>query len=109
MVCGLIVANFPAGAKSPQPHVRILDSEELPVNVLLYVGQFCIVQSRPPEPGVVKPKAQWLYQVQAGTGIGAQTDDISGVWWNFRLVENNVQHDCLSAMKSPCRAVCPAG
>jgi hypothetical protein len=30
--------------------------------------------------------------MQPGAGIGAETDDIAGVRWNFRLIEDDIQH-----------------
>ena len=36
-------------------------------------------------------KAQWFYQVQPATGVGRQSNDVSGVWRNFRLEKYDVK------------------
>ena len=48
-------------------------------------GEFMVVQPRAAQAFIIPREAHWLYQMQLKTGIGAQTDDIAGIGWNFRF------------------------
>src|SRR5574343_252490 len=50
------------------------------------------------EPGaaqvlVAEIEAERLDQVQFGAGVGAHADDVARIGWDFRLIENDGEHD----------------
>jgi len=49
-----------------------------------------IVHGRALELSVVEFKAKGLDQIEYGVGSGAEPGDISRVWWNFRLDQDDV-------------------
>ena len=55
-------------------------------------GEFMIVEARPQELLIFQGKAQRLYQMEAGAGVGAQPDDVAGVRGNLRTKKNDVEH-----------------
>ena len=55
-------------------------------------GELVVVQPGPPQEPILQRKPQRLDQMQPGSGIGAETDDVAGVRGNFRLEENDIEH-----------------
>ena len=51
-----------------------------------------IIQAGSAEFFIFPTKAQRLYKMEFGTGIGAKSNDVAGVRRNFRLVENDVKY-----------------
>ena len=52
-----------------------------------------IVQSSTHQLFIIQGEPQWLHEVQRGTGIGAEADDVAGIRGNFRLIEDDMEHD----------------
>ena len=50
-------------------------------------GELMVVQPGTLQAGIIQLESQGLHQVQAATGIGAQTNDISRVWRNLWLIQ----------------------
>ena len=50
-----------------------------------------VVESCPLQVPVIKGKAQRLHQVEACRGCGAETGDISRIWRDFRLDQDNLE------------------
>ena len=59
------------------------------------IGQIVIIQACAFQVTVVQGEAEWFDQMQLAAGVGAQANDIAGVGWDFRLLQNNVQHEVL--------------
>jgi len=66
----------------------------LPVGVALDAGVFVVIQARSAHGTVLHVKAQRLNQMQLHARVGAQSDDVARVGWDFGLVEDDVEHDC---------------
>ena len=58
-----------------------------------------IIETRSPELLFIQVEAERLYQVQMTPCIGAQTNDIAGVWGDFGLNQNNMEHGRIVARK----------
>jgi len=87
-----MVRPVSAGAEGPNSHFGVFGPEFVPVYVLMHTGHFYIVQPRPFDAGIIKLKSKRAYEMQAGTGIGAQTNDIARIGRDLRLVKNDMQH-----------------
>lgn len=61
--------------------------------MLGYVDEFMIVEACAPQRSLVHIEAQWMNEMQPGSDICAQSDDIAGIGWNLRLIENQMEHD----------------
>ena len=59
--------------------------------------KFMIIQPGAHELPVLQREAERLDQMQLATGVGAQADDIAGIWRDFRLIENHMEHEKLPA------------
>jgi len=57
----------------------------------LHVRVLVIIQSSPPHLGVIKRKAQRLDQMQMSASIGAQTNDIAGIWRYFGFDQHHMK------------------
>jgi len=64
--------------------------------VNLKVGVLVIIEARTPQTFVIKRKCQRFDQMQVTARIGAQAYDITGVGWNFRLIEDDVKQELSS-------------
>jgi hypothetical protein len=64
----------------------------LPAGMALNPGQVMVVEAGSFQSRVGELEPQRLNQVQDGAGIGAQADDIAGIWRNLRLIQNHVKH-----------------
>ncbi len=53
-------------------------------------GTLMVVQTCSTQFAVIQLESQWLNQVQAGSGVSAQTDNVTRIRWDFRLVQNNI-------------------
>ncbi len=56
----------------------------------LNLGKLPIIQPCAPQAGVVKLKTQGFDQMQSGTRIGTEPDDIAGIRRDLRLTEHDV-------------------
>jgi len=56
-----------------------------------------IIQPGTHELLIFQREAEWPDQMQLATSVGAQADDIAGIWWNFRLIKNHMEHKKLPA------------
>lgn len=63
------------------------------VSMLDDMGEFMVIEAGSAQPFIFQGKTQWLDQMKLGTGIGTQTDDVTGVGRNFRLKQRDMQHD----------------
>lgn len=61
--------------------------------MLAYIGQFTVIQPRPPDPCFIEMESERTHQVQRGAGIAAQANDIACIGRDFGLVKHHVQHD----------------
>jgi len=52
-----------------------------------------VIESGATQPFIVDTKSERVYEVQLGSDIRAQSDRVAGVRWNFRLIEDQVEHD----------------
>lgn len=55
-------------------------------------GKFMIVQSGSHQLLIVHRESKRFYEMKPGACIGAETDDIAGVWGDLRLIEDDVEH-----------------
>ena len=64
------------------------------IEILMYrqFGKLVIIQARAFHFGRIQRETKRLDQVQIGTGIGAQADDIARIRRDFRLVQNYGKH-----------------
>jgi hypothetical protein len=60
--------------------------------VCLHVHELTIIKACAPQPLLVQVESQWFDEVQVGSCIGAQTNDVAGVRRDFGLVENDRKH-----------------
>jgi hypothetical protein len=60
--------------------------------VNLDISVLPIIQTRPPETGLVELEAEGLNQVQPGAGVRAKSYDIARVRGNLGLIKNHVKH-----------------
>ena len=81
------------GGDGKQPAIREALHAIRPTLVDRDRGKFMIVQSRSHQLLILQRKAQRLYQVQPGSSIGAEPDDVAGVRGDFRLIENDIEHE----------------
>jgi hypothetical protein len=56
------------------------------------VSHLVIIQTGTTHALLVKGEAQWFDQVQQGTGIGYQTNDVARIGRDFGFIEGNMQH-----------------
>ena len=61
--------------------------------VTLDFGELVIIQAGAAQALVIPHKTERFNQMQAIAGVGTQADDVAGIRRNFRLVQNNIQHD----------------
>ena len=54
--------------------------------------QLVVVEACPFQARVVQRETERPYQVQARTGVGAQSDDVAGIAGNFRLEQDDMDH-----------------
>ena len=54
--------------------------------------KFLIIKSGSAQLFVIEIEPKGFDQMQAKAGIGAEANNIAGVGWNLRLVENNIEH-----------------
>ena len=66
--------------------------KRFPVFVNLHGGKFMVVQSGTAHFRVIERESQWFDQMQLCTGIGAQTNDVSGVRRDFRFDQYDMKH-----------------
>ena len=59
-------------------------------------GILVVIEACPSQFGVIDGEPQWLDQMQREPGIGGQTDDVAGVRWNLRLIQDDMQHQVLT-------------
>ena len=57
-----------------------------------HIRQLCIVEPRTPHRTAVDLKAKRSHQVQRTAGVGTEPDDVAGVGWYLRLVQNDMKH-----------------
>ena len=55
-------------------------------------GPLPVVESGAAQLFIIQLETQWLYKVELAACIGTQANDISGVRWNFRLIEYDMKH-----------------
>lgn len=60
--------------------------------MVLNIYKLVIVQPSPEQPPIIHHKGCRFHDMETGSGIGAQSDDVSGVSGNFRLKKHNVYH-----------------
>src|SRR5690606_40630398 len=70
-------------------HVTGVQTCALPISAL-HIAELVVVQTRTTNAFFIQFKTQWFYQVQTGTGIGSQPNDIARVRRNFRLKKHYV-------------------
>ena len=64
----------------------------MPGPVFANVSELAVVEAGPDQRAIVHFEADRFNQMQAATGIDAQADDIAGIWWNFRLKQDDIKH-----------------
>ena len=69
---------------------RHLLAKRLQGRMVLHVGPFVIIESRPAQPLVAPLKTQWVNQMQLRPGIGTEPNDITRIGRDLRLVEDEV-------------------
>jgi len=57
-----------------------------------HANEFVVIQTGALQTGMTQIKPQRLYQMQSATGVRAQTDDISCVWWYLWLIQYKIEH-----------------
>ena len=75
-------ARFPQNVEAARKILVFFDGRHL-----------AIIEACTPDPSLVQGKAERVNQMQGRADIGAQTDDIARVWWDFRLIQDQVEHD----------------
>ncbi len=59
------------------------------------LGVFVVIQAGTAQIPVIQFKAKRAYQVKLRTGVGAQADDVAGVWRYLGMVENDIEHPAI--------------
>lgn len=80
------------GGKGEQARVVKAFKAAVKIGVSLEWRVLVIIQTGTAQPLVIQFEAQWLDQVQATTGIGAEPDNVAGIRRNFRLKKDYVKH-----------------
>lgn len=95
LVLNLVVARGTLGGGSKKTVASQRGTTVLPIFMHLHLGVFMVIQTGAAHFGVIEREAQRLDQMQCGTGIGGQTNDVAGIGWDFGLKQDNVEHDGL--------------
>jgi hypothetical protein len=66
--------------------------ESIQVRIIPNLGKFMVIESCPPQAGVIEAESQWMDEVQTSARIGAEPDDVTGVRWYLRLAEDDMEH-----------------
>ena len=62
-----------------------------PIHVRLGKAALVVIEPCPSHLCVIERKAHRPDQVQSGTRVGAQANDITGVWWDLRFDQHDVE------------------
>lgn len=61
------------------------------VRMFFEAREFTVIEPGAPQAGLIESKAQGMNEMQASARVGAQTDDVARVGWDFGLEQNDVQ------------------
>ncbi|VAY89681.1 conserved hypothetical protein [mine drainage metagenome] len=86
-----MVSTSPGGQRKPAPFPQGL-ATGIPIGMHRQHHLLMVVQSSPTQVPITHLKAQWRNKVQTGSGIGTETNDITGIGRNFRLVQYHIEH-----------------
>ena len=68
-----------------------LDQKCVPIRMHLHTRIVVIIEAGTAHLGIIERETKRFDQMQLGPGIGAQTDDVTGIGRNFRLYQNDVK------------------
>lgn len=66
-----------------------------------HVGEFGVIHAGALQLLLRKVEAERSHQMQAAAGIGGEAHDIAGVRRDFRLVEDDIEHDLRAIRLAP--------
>jgi len=93
----IAVPAFTSGRERERAGRRAGSVEDVERGVFAYRRPFVVVEAGAAQARLVEPKPEWPDQVQRTAGIGAEPYNVAGVRGDFRLIEDNVEHDPGSA------------
>src|SRR5262249_211507 len=88
---GCIVAALAARRHGKEPSTLKVSAAGRPVRVEGDIDGVVVVQSSSVQLPVANREPERPHEVQPAAGVGAQADDISGIGWNLRLVEHDLE------------------
>ena len=91
-VCDICVRHQAAGRASEYPCWQRSSDIGLKRGVDLYAGSLPVIQTRAAKQAIFQPEPQGLDEVEPGTCVRAETDDVSRIRRDFGLEQDDVQH-----------------
>ena len=64
-----------------------------PVRMHPYLREFGVIEPGAAHRLVADVKSERLDQMQTASAVGGKTDHVAGIGWDFRLKEDDVEHD----------------